>query len=128
MRTHPMSYDPESYYPGEFDRPALKHSGFGIASFIIGLVIGFLDLAIVGVAGVLAATKPGGLDEDSPVAMLLGLCIFALVFINLIGLGLGIAGLCQARRNKTFAFLGIAIGALTLVGMAALTIIGILSD
>jgi hypothetical protein len=120
-----MSYNPDRY---EDDRPAYKHTGFGITSFIIGLAVGFFDFVLFAIAGVLDATKPGGLDDESPAAILLGLILFGLAFVNLIGIGLGFAGIFQARRNKTFAVLGIIIGLLTLVGVGLLVILGLMAD
>jgi hypothetical protein len=121
-----MSYDPDRYEVD--DRPAFKHTGFGIASFIISLAVGFLDFVLVAIAGVLEATTPGGMDEESAGAILLGLSLFGLAFVNLIGIGLGFAGIFQARRNKTFAVLGIVIGLLTLVTMGLLAVLGIMAD
>jgi hypothetical protein len=123
-----MSYDQDPYEALAVDHPGFKHTGLGIASFIISLFVGFLAFALFAVAGVLEVTTPGGLDEDSPTAMLLGLGLFALVFVNLVGLILGFAGIFQARRNKTFAVLGIVIGGLTFVGMALLIVVGALMD
>lgn len=123
-----MSYEQAPYEPYEVDQPGFRHTGLGIASFIIALVVGFLAFALVAVAGVLEATTPGGLDEDSPAAMFLGLGLFALVFVNIIGLILGFAGIFQARRNKTFGVLGVVIGSLTLIGMALLLVFGALMD
>jgi hypothetical protein len=117
-----------NYEDYESHRPAYKHTGFGIASFIIGLAVGFFDFVLFAIAGVLDATKPGGLDDESPAAILLGLILFGLAFINLVGIGLGFAGIFQARRNKTFAVLGIVIGLLTLVGVGVLVVLGLMTD
>src|SRR5437660_9399161 len=119
-----------SYEPFEVDRASFKHTGFGIASFIITLMVGFLAFALMAVAGFLDATTPGGLDEDSPAAMFIGLGLFALVFVDVVGLFLGFAGLFQARRNKTFAALGLglAIGSLTLIGFAMWMAFGTIMD
>jgi hypothetical protein len=123
-----MSYeqDPDERY--EMDRPSFKHSGFGIASFIIGVAVGFLAFLLFAIAGALDATTPGGLDEESAAFMFLGLGLFALMFVDLIGLGLGIAGICQARRNKTFGVLGIVIAILTFIGFGLLLLFAALSD
>src|SRR5262245_57938844 len=45
--------------------PAMRHSGFGIASFIMGLLLGVAMFALVVAAGVMVANEPGGLKEDS---------------------------------------------------------------
>jgi hypothetical protein len=111
------------------DEPrALKHSGFGIASFLIVIVAGLLELVMVVIAGVLEASTPGGVDEDSPGVALVGLALIGGLFVDLIGIGFGIAGLCQARRNKLFPILGIALGALVLFGVLGLMVIGLLAE
>ena len=55
--------------------PSLPHSGMGIASFIISLVAGLGLLVTFGIAGVADSTQPGGLDEESVMAGVLGLLI-----------------------------------------------------
>ncbi|MGU5664526.1 hypothetical protein [Aeromonas sanarellii] len=42
-----------------------KHSGLGIASFITSIVSGLLIFLLIGVAGVMEASTPGGIDEES---------------------------------------------------------------
>ena len=83
-----------------------KHSGMGIASFIISLVIGVgVFLAIV-IAGVIKVANPESLHNESIGTALLGLFIIGCLFINLIGIGLGIAGLVQKNRKRIFSILG----------------------
>jgi len=105
----------------------LKHSGFGIASFGLSLVVGFLMLLTIGVAGYLEVTTPGGMSEESPVAIVVGLAIFLFAAIDLVSLGLGIAGLIQKDRKKVFAVLGTIFATLTLVGTFALMVIGMVT-
>jgi hypothetical protein len=102
----------------------MRHSGFGIASFLIAVGAGLLEFALVAAAAVLEASTPGGIDEDSPVAILLGLGIFGGLCIALVGIGLGVAGLCQQNRSKVFAVLGVVFGSAVLLGVLLLLVIG----
>lgn len=103
-----------------------RHSGLGIASFVLALIAGALLLLLVGVAALLAAATPGGIDEDSPAVVVLGLMIFGGLFVAVVALGLGIAGLFQPRRAKVFAVLGTVFSALAIAGVGAVMTLGIL--
>jgi ABC-type antimicrobial peptide transport system permease subunit len=70
-----------------------KHSGMGIASFIISLVMLFIQILIYNFF-----TTHG--HSDSLGALIL--CFIA----NLVGVGLGIAGLAQKGRKRIFSVLG----------------------
>jgi hypothetical protein len=48
--------------------------------------------------------------------------------ISLCGLGLGIAGLFQARRSRVFAVLGVVFNAALLLGVGAMMAIGMLAN
>ncbi|HLS83500.1 MAG TPA: hypothetical protein VK016_02450 [Arenimonas sp.] len=102
----------------------LKHSGMGIASFIISLVVGFAIFVAIIIAGVMETSTPGGLDENSPEAMLLGLVLIALLFADVVALGLGVAGLFQRERRKVFAILGTIFAGTAVLGTIALIVIG----
>lgn len=121
-----MSYSPYTY-SGTMERPIEpKHSGLGIASFIMSIFVGLCMFVVFVVAGVLETSTPGGMDENSPVAMIVGLCMFGLLFGCLISIGLGIGGLCQTGRKKIFAVLGITFSAIIILGTIALIIIGLM--
>lgn len=100
-----------------------KHSGLGLASFIISLVVMVLMFGIFVVAGIWEATTPGGIDEDSAGAVMLGLSMFALMFIDLVAAGLAIGGLCQARK-KVFSVLGLVFSLSTIVITLLLMAVG----
>jgi hypothetical protein len=104
-----------------------KHSGMGIASFIISIVAGLSLFAIIVVAGVLEVSTPGGLGEDSIAAGIIGLLIIAMIFVSMVALGLGIAGLVQKNRKKIFALLGTIFSALSCVGTLTILVIGMVS-
>jgi len=101
----------------------LKHSGLGIASFVTSLTTGVVMFVLIVIAGIMA-TAPGGFDETSPLAILLGMAIITLMLISLISIGLGIGGWLQKDRKSIFAILGVVIGTLTVAGTGILMIIG----
>jgi len=114
-------YDPEQY-------PVAKHSRLGIASFLITLGSGMLAFVIVLIAGILEETKPGTLDDDSPLSIGLFLALVGTLGVDLLGLVLGIVGLCLPGRIKVFAILGVVIGILGLVGFVCLMILGMIAN
>jgi hypothetical protein len=102
-----------------------RHSGIGIASFILSLMVGFLIFLTIISAGVMAAVAPQGVvQEEAPAWVVLGLVLLALMFADLVALGLGIAGLCQNNRKKVFAILGIVFSSVAVGGTILLAIIG----
>ncbi len=103
----------------------LKHSGLGIASFVISILSGILMFLLFAIAGVVGATTPGGMDEKSMVAIVIGLSLFAGLFVALLALGLGIGGLLQKERRKLFAILGTVASAATILGAVALLALGL---
>jgi hypothetical protein len=87
--------------------PEPKHSGLGILAFILSVITGVLMFTTFVCAGVMEMSTPGGLDESSTMAIVVGLSIFLLIGIDLLACGLAIGGLCQANRRKVFAVLAI---------------------
>lgn len=53
------------------------------------------------------APTPGGIDDESPAAVILGLILLGTMLGCLTATGLGIAGLCQKDKEKVFSILGI---------------------
>jgi hypothetical protein len=102
-----------------------RHSGLGIVSFLIALAIVVIEFVLVVICGVVEVSTPGGMDENSPVAILLGLGIVGGLFAALISIGLGIAGLFQRDRSKLFAVLGMALSSLVVLGVLMLMVIGL---
>lgn len=101
-----------------------KHSGLGIASFIISMAVGILMLLLFAVAGVMETSTPGGIDESSVGAMLVGLFLIGFLFLDVIALGLGIAGLTQSHRNRIFAILGMVFASSTMIITLFLMLLG----
>lgn len=122
-----MSYDDpfqaphEPFGTGAYD--GLSHSGLGIASCMIGVLAGLIEIAIV----MIAVSSPGELDENSPEAILIGLGLFAGLGVAMLGIGLGIGGLMQ-RRKKLFAVLGVLISLFVICGVAGLLVLGLMAE
>ena len=104
--------------------PVLKHSGVGIASFVVSIAVGIGMFLVFTVAGVLQLRMPGGLREHKIMAMVVGLIVIGLVIATLSGIGLAIGGLYQKERRKVFPALGLAINLAILLGTVGLMILG----
>lgn len=102
-----------------------KHSGLGIASFVTGIISGICLFLLIVIAGVMEASTPGGIDEDSAGAVMVGLFLFAFMGAALVALGLGIGGLLQKERKKIFAILGTIVSAVPLVGTIFIMMLGL---
>lgn len=105
----------------------MSHSGFGIASFVIGLVAGLLAFLLVLVTTVLETAQPGSIDDVTPLTVFLGYSFIGVLVVDLLGLVLGIIGLCQSRRKKVFAALGVVLCCLVLLGSICLMIVSLLA-
>jgi hypothetical protein len=101
-----------------------RHSGLGIASFILSLAGGVLLFLLIVVAGYAEMSTPGGLDESAPSTMLLGLAILGAGVLEVVAVALGIAGLLQRDRRTLFAILGLVCAVGTLLGTAGLMVLG----
>ncbi len=88
-----------------------KHSGLGIASFTISIVSGVFIFLILAILGVMEATTPGGIDEESPVTFFIGLLLLTFIGASFLAFGLGMGGLAQKERKKIFAVLGTVLAA-----------------
>jgi len=104
--------------------PAVKHSGLGIAAFVIAIVAGIALFLSFAVAGYLQVSRSGGMDEKSGLVMLVGLLIIGVCMVHLVGAALAIAGLFQAERRKVFPILGLVLNAVAILGTVGLIIVG----
>jgi len=111
----------------DYDLGPLRHSGPGVASFVLaigaGLVLGILIL----VAAVIEASRPGALQPDGPGEVALGLVACFALLLAMIGVGLGIAGVFQKHRKIVFAVIGLVFNGLVLLGGGCLALIGLAS-
>ena len=102
-----------------------KHSGIGIASFVMSLVFGLGMLVIMVIAAMMEASTPGGMNQESPEAMAVGLAVIGCLLMVAIGGILGVVGVLQKDRNKLFAILGLVLNGLVLLGTVAIIAVGL---
>ena len=107
--------------------PTRPHSGLGIASFIISLAAGAALVVLLGIAGVIES-QPGGMDEGSAGAVLVGLLLALTALAHVLALGLGIAALVQAGRSKLFGVLGTVFASTGLIGTVLIFLLGALLE
>lgn len=121
----------------------LKHSGFGIASFVLVIVtillfcimfvisfIGISDYINFETGEVSYFDKDTGkVDMDmvtNNYTIIAGLIGYLCVFLLIIALILGIIGLVLKNRKKVFAILGVAFSSIFILGYIGLTIISLI--
>jgi hypothetical protein len=74
------------------------------------------------------ATTPGGIDEEAPEVMVVGLVMIAVVGMSVLGIGLGLAGVLHVGRLRTFGILGLVFNMLVLVGLVGLMVVGLMLE
>ena len=81
-------------------------SKLGIASLLISIftAVGLFILFLI--AGVMESNTYGGIDEESAGAIIVGLLIFGFSFLDLLAMGLGIAGIFKKLENVLQQLLG----------------------
>lgn len=104
---------------------APSQSGLGVASLILSLLSALGLFVLLAVAGIVETSTPGGMDENSPEAMLIGLFLIGFVCTALLALGLGIGGLVQENRRKALAITGTVLASVTLIGITFVMMLGI---
>jgi hypothetical protein len=97
------------------------HKGLGIASFIIGVICVVTVMGLVVVAGV--ATNAGRATPEFN--MIIGLGMISAVFVDLIGIVLGIIGAADRSSKKVYPVLGLVLNVLVVAVFTALLIIGL---
>ena len=103
-------------------------SRFGIASLSISIASALGLFILFLIAGIIEASSPGGMNEESIEAMLIGLFLFGFVGLDLVAIGLGIAGIFQKTRQRVLAVLGTVIALATEIITISLMTIGLLTS
>jgi len=102
----------------------LKHSGVGIASFVLSMLSGVSLFVLFGVAGYMESQSPAGMSEDDPTTMLLGVALIAAAMAQFLAFILGVVGLFQPNRKKIFAILGTIFSLLAILTFGGLMVVG----
>lgn len=96
-----------------------RHSGLGIASFVMSVVFGIGTLLVFAYAGMKEVSTPGGIPEDSVLSMSIGLVMMLMWLLLFVGTVLGLVGLFEKNRRKVFPALGVAFN----LGMLAVSVL-----
>ena len=102
-----------------------RHSGVGIASFVMGLVNVVLFLGMMVFAIALGASSGGHVDEHAASTIMLGLFAILIALICLIGTGLGIAGVVQKIRRRVFGVIGLCLNGGVLLLIILIILVGL---
>jgi hypothetical protein len=111
-----------------------RHSGLGVASFIIGLVVILLDVLAIFLVIIVAAGEasrpwsPGRRDAAEAMAVLTGIIFCGGAVAALVGLGLGFGSLFQEDRKKGLGIAGVILNSLVLLALLTLVMIGLLAS
>lgn len=101
-----------------------KHSRFSIASFLVSiLAVGATVLVFMVASHLMESWGPGGIAEYTPEGMYLLLFILATLVIDLVAIGLGIAGVARKGTVQVFAIVGIALAGIA-GALSALLVLG----
>ena len=104
---------------------APKHSLLGVISFITVVVSGLVLFADICLAGYLEVTTPGGIDEESPITVVVGLVLIGMVLVNLLGGVLGFASFFESGKKKIFGILGFLFCGILVMGTIGLVVLGL---
>lgn len=111
-----------------FERPEelrgrRKHSGLGIASFMIAILGGLTAFAGMGAIFFLEGNSANGVEEMH--VMMLGFCILGVGGLSFVGVALGIAAIVQTERMRTFGVIGLVFNLLIVLSIAGLMVLGL---
>jgi len=121
-------------YPPDHERQPiapLKHSGPGIASFVIGLlaILGYILIFFIATMAVnesIGVLTPLQAEELAlhPAVILASLAILVCLILNLVGSILGIIGLVLKNRKKVFAIIGTILNGIMILLFVGLILVG----
>ena len=97
------------------------HKGLGIASFVIGVICLITVMGLVVTAGVV--TNAGRATPEFNT--IVGLSMISVVFVDLVGIVLGIFGAANRSSKKVYPVLGLVLNVLVVALFTALLIIGL---
>lgn len=135
------NFSPVNEYPGNVP-VKVKHSGPGIASFVLALVAVLTVVIgiVLSVAAVASSADLAGATQEEIEAELLeggggevagligaGLLMIASIGFAVIGLILGIIGVVMKNRKKVFGIIGLILNALIVLSVVLLISIGLLA-
>lgn len=93
----------------------MRHSRLGIAAAVLAVCAGAAFVSLIPSLHSYIEAEATESIEAPGTGLVFLFVVALLVLVDLIALSLGVAGLAQRRRRKTFASLGIIVGLLVLV-------------
>ena len=91
----------------------LKHSGFGVGSFVISILAGSSMLILTITAGVM---DEKGVMEDDTEMQVVGILILGSMLLAVIGSVLGVVSYFQKDKKKVLGIIGLALNVLMVLG------------
>jgi hypothetical protein len=126
-----MDYNPSPYgNPGGMPvptAPALKHSGFGITSFVLSIVSGLGVLGAVVLAGYDVSTMGQDGYNQSGQAVIVGIFIILAMLGEGLAFIFGMISLFIKGRKKIFGILGLIFTVLPVLLFFVLMVIGLVA-
>ncbi|GAB1267201.1 hypothetical protein NBRC116493_04540 [Aurantivibrio infirmus] len=120
---------PESSLQENFQHsPEITHCGIGISAFIMTMLLLIIIICLIGYAGYLEVTTPGGVDETSPQAIIAGLGLILSGVLVLVSLVLSIVSICRKNKKKLFGILALSLNIILFLLVAGLMVIGSLAS
>jgi hypothetical protein len=99
-------------------------SKLGVASLLISIANIIVTFIALLVAGIWEASAPDGVNENSVGALILGFSLIGCIGVNLVSIGLGVAGIFQKQRIRICAVVGTSLATASLVITVTLLAIG----
>lgn len=131
----PSGAEGSFFNPIHSDTPVIvKHSGPGIASFVLSMVslLGYIvSVALIGalISPILNVDSNTVTNEN--MVQKLGVAVLVVILfilMNVIGLILGIVGVSLKNRKKIFAILGLILNGVILLSIASFFVISVISS
>lgn len=118
----------ESQQPPQHTPQLKRHSGPGIASFIISLVSMLAYIVSVGAMGAIFSSSLNGeglswSDSSTTGVTVITIILIGLFAANLTGIVLGIVGLVLRNRKKIFAILGLSLNTIIILSFGLMFVI-----
>lgn len=120
--------DPYTAGPGYYMPEVPKHSGVGVASFILAVLSCLTMCALFISAVYMQVQDPMMVEPDDGTSMLWNSTAIGAALLAVVGLVLGIMGLLTAGRRKRYAVLGIAFNGLTVLTVVSLLVMGLVTS
>ena len=100
------------------------HSAYGITSFGMSIATAVLIVFISLILGVIGASSPQGISQESTTVGILGLGLWASWLASFVAFGFGIRGIVKKEQNEIFAVLGTIFSIVIAGGMTLLILLG----